>query len=154
MTHHPPSPKLYLLVPWELPIQQQLSDENKFKLCHALKHFLNVLEQASCPEAATAIDQALEKLDINSISPIQLASTQTPLAPWEVEDFDIYFDVSHVQAQEPAVCMVRSLLVSYQAFLILSYQGSDFDLTQAEQQRQGFRSYVYLIARVFDLSLE
>ncbi|HEY9629826.1 MAG TPA: hypothetical protein V6C84_21175 [Coleofasciculaceae cyanobacterium] len=146
--------KLYLLVPWDLPIQQQLSDIDNVKLQRSLKQFLKALEQHSVQEAIAIIHQELAYLDISAVVPIQLSSTQTPLNAWEVEDFDSYFEVTHVQTQEPAVCMVWSLLVAYQVFLVLSDRGSDFDQTQVEQQRQGFKGYVYLLARVFNLNLE
>lgn len=146
--------KLYLLVPWELPIQQQLSGSEKVILERSLQQFLKALSQHSIQEAIIALDQALANLDISSIVPMHLTSTQTPLDVSEIEDFDNYFEVSHVQAQEPAICMVWSLLIAYQVFLMLSDQGSEFDRTQVELQKQGFRSYVYLLARAFNLNLD
>lgn len=146
--------KLYLLVPWDLPIQQQLSDSDKATLERSLQQFLKALSQQSIQEAITSLDQALANLDISSIVPMQLTSTQTPLNISEVEDFDNYFEASHVQTQEPAICMVWSLLVAYQVFLMLSDRGSEFDQTQVELQKQGFRSYIYLLARVFNLNLD
>lgn len=154
MTHPVLPIKLYLLVPWDLPIQQPLSEGDKVTLERSLKQFIKALEQHLVQEAITTIHQALAHLDVNSVVPIQLTSTQTPLNAREVEDFDTYFEVSHVQTQEPAICMVWSLLVSYQVFLILSDRGSDFDQTQVELQKQGFRSYIDLLARVFNLNLE
>lgn len=154
MTHPVLPTKLYLLVPWDLPIQQPLSEDDKVTLERSLKQFIKALEQHLVQEAITTIHQALAHLDVNSVVPIQLASTQTPLNVWEVEDFDTYFEVSHVQTREPAICMVWSLLVAYQVFLILSDRGSDFDRTQVELQKQGFRSYIDLLARVFNLNLE
>ena len=154
MTYPALPPRLYLLVPWELPIQQPLNDVHKAKLERSLKQFLIALEQATYQAASTTIHQELANLDVSSTAPVQLTSTQTCLDPCEVEDFDAYFEISHVQTQEPAICMVWSLLVSYQAFLTLTHQGGDFDPEQVELQKQGFRHYVYVLARVFSLDLE
>jgi hypothetical protein len=154
MTHPVLPTKLYLLAPWDLPIQQQLSDCDRVILELSLRQFLKASEQQSVQEAIITLEQALANLDISSAVPIQLASTHTPLDVWEVEDFDTYFEVSHIQTQEAASCMLWGLLVTYQAFLVLSDQGSNFDRTQVELQKQGFRSYIYLLARVFDLNLE
>jgi hypothetical protein len=149
-----PLSKLCLVAPWDLPIQQQLSDAHCSQLQRSLKQFLKALEQTSYQEAITTINQELVNLDISSVVSLELSSTQTKLKPWEVEDFDTYFEISHVQTQETAICMVWSLLVTYHAFLVLSHQGSDFDPTQVELQRQGFRSYAFLLARVFSLNLK
>ncbi|MBW4550121.1 MAG: hypothetical protein KME35_03265 [Aphanocapsa sp. GSE-SYN-MK-11-07L] len=154
MIHPVLPPRLYLLAPWDLPIQQQLSDVHRAKLQRSLKQFLKALEQTSYQEAVTTINQELANLDVRSVASVQLSSTQTPLKSWEIEDFDTYFEVSHVQTHEPAVCMVWSLMVTYQAFLVLKHQGSDFDLAQVELQKEGFRSYVFLLARVFSLNFE
>jgi len=154
MTHPVLPSKLYLLVPWDLPIQQQLSGSEKVILELSLQQFLKALNQHSIQEASIILEQALANLDISSVVPIQLTSTQTPLDVSEVEDFDNYFEVNHVQTQEPAICMVWSLLVAYQVFLMLNERGSEFDRTQVELQKQGFTSYVYLLARVFNLNLD
>lgn len=153
MTYPVLPPRLYLVVPWDLPTQQPLNEVDKAQLEYSLKQFLIALEQESHQVATTIIHQALLNLDISSVVPVQLTSTQTVLKPREIEDFDTYFEISHVQTQTPAVCMVWSLLVSYQAFLALLEQGDNFNPEHGEVQRQGFKSYVYLLARVFNLDL-
>lgn len=154
MTKDALPPQLYLLVPWDLPIQEQLNEANKAKLCQALKQLLQALEQASDREALATINQELANLDISNIFPAPVSSTKTPLKPWEVEDFDNYFNVSHVQTQEPAICVVWSLLTAYQSFLTLNRYGSNFDPAQVELLKEGFRTYAYLLERVFNLCLE
>lgn len=145
---------LYLLPPWELPIQQQLSEADEVKLRQALKQLLQALEQTSCQEALAMINQELANLDMGNVSPLSLSSTKTPLKPWEVEDFDNYFGVTHVHSQEPAICIVWSLLMTYQAFLILNLYSDKLDPAQVVLQKRGFKGYVYLLARIFSLSLE
>ncbi|ABW31362.1 hypothetical protein [Acaryochloris marina] len=147
-------PRLYLVVPWDLPIQHPLDDVYKDKLERSLKQFLIALDQDSDQVAQAIINRELSRLDLSSVSPIALTSTQTALKPCEVEDFDAYFEVNHVQTNEPATCMIWSLLVSYQAFLTLCQQKHDFYLEHITQQKQGFRSYTNLLSRVFDLNLE
>lgn len=156
MTNNVLPSRLYLLVPWDLPIEQQLSETEQFKLHQALKQLLQALVQVSDQEALAIINQELANLDLGNVLPAHISSTTTPLKPWEVEDFDNYFNVSHVQTQEPAVCVVWSLLTSYQIFLTLSLSdyGSNFDPTQIELLKEGFRTYVYLLERVFNLCLE
>jgi hypothetical protein len=149
----PLSHPLHLLVPWELPTQIQLSDVHQAQLCRTLSQFLRSLKQP--PRQAIAIlDHELAVLDAGKIVPVNAASTKTLLKVWEVEDFDHYFDAIHVQAQEPAICLVMSLLLSYRVFLILIQQEYPFEQRYVEQQKRGFASYAYLLARVFDLNLE
>lgn len=146
--------RLYLLAPWDLPIQQQLSEANEVKLRQVLKQLLQALEQTSTQEALAMVNQELVNLDTGNVSPVPISSTKTLLTPWEIEDFDNYFGVSHVQTQEPAICLVRSLLVAYQTFLTLNHYSSGLDPGQVALQKRGFKSYVYLLARIFSLSLE
>lgn len=154
MSQNASTPLLYLLVPWDLPIEQQLSKANKTKLCKALNQLLQALKQTSHQEALATVNQGLATLDIGNVSPAQVCSTKTPLKSWEVEDYDNYFGVAHVQSQKPAECIVSSVLVAYQTFLILNCQTSRFDRTQLELQKRGFESYVRLLERVFNLCLE
>lgn len=146
--------QLYLLLPWDLPVQEQLTEAEKTRLCKALHQLLQALENTSYQQALDLLDQELATLDMDDIHPIEMPSTQTPLKVWEVEDYDRYFDIVHVQAQAPAICLVRGVLLTYRMFLVLSHQNRDLDPLQVKQQKQGFASYVYLLARVFHLPLE
>jgi hypothetical protein len=146
--------RLYLLPPLDLPVEQQLSEANEVKLRQALKQLLHALELSSKREALNIINQELVALDMSHVFPASVSSTQTALKLWEVEDFNNYFKLMHVQTQEPAVCVVWSLFTSYKAFLLLDESDSEFDSTQVEFLKEGFRCYAYLLARVFKLSLE
>ncbi|NEP60332.1 MAG: hypothetical protein F6K31_25570, partial [Symploca sp. SIO2G7] len=79
--------QLYLLAPWDLPIQQQLSEANEIKLRQALKQLLQTLNRPSSQEALNIINQELANLDISHVFPAAIASTKTALQPWEVFDF-------------------------------------------------------------------
>lgn len=154
MTKNTLPPRLYLLLPWDLPIEQQLSEDNQVKLRQALKQLLKALMQTSDGDALATINQELANLDIGNVFPASVSSTKTPLKAWEVEDFDNYFNVMHVQTEEPAICVVWSLLTAYQLFLTLNRYGSNFDPTQVALLKKGFKTYAYLLERVFDLRLE
>lgn len=145
---------LYLIVPWELPIEQQLCEADKAKICKALNQLLQALKQTSHQKALATVNQGLANLNLVDVSPAQASSTKTPLKLWEIEDFDKYFGVIHVQTPEPAVCLVTSVLVAYQTFLALNDYSSRFNPDQVELQKRGFESYARLLARVFNLCLE
>lgn len=146
--------RLFLLAPWDLPIQQRLRGVEEVKVRQALKQLLQALEQPSYQEALAMINQELANLDVSDVSPVPITFTKTPLKPWEVEDFDNYFGVRHVHSQKPAICIVRSLLMTYQTLLTLNHDSGKLDPAQVAVQKRGFRGYVYLLARVFSLSLE
>ena len=147
--------QLDLLVPWDLPIEQHLSEANQARVGQALNQLLQALSQTSYETALAIIDSLLVQLDTVEISSTQVASTKTALKSWEVEDFDRYFGVNHVQTQETALCIVRSLLLAVsRMFLLLYDQNNHFDPTQVERQKQGYISYVRLLSRVFNISLE
>ena len=147
-------PKLYLIVPWDLPVQQQLDDVCKAKVERSLQQFFLALEQDSYRDAIAIVHQEIANLDVGEATPAEFASSQTFLQPEAIEEFDEYFEVIHAQAKEPAICIVWSFLVAYQAFLDLADRTSDFDPECVDLQTQGFRSYAYMLARVFSLNLK
>jgi hypothetical protein len=80
--------------------------------------------------------------------------TKTSLKTWEIEDFDQFFGLKHVQAREPAECLVASILTAYRAWLELNRCTSlDSAKLDIESQKNGFKSCVSLLARVFNLDL-
>jgi hypothetical protein len=149
----PDLPILELLVPWELPTEQPLNPSDQLRVGQALRQFLRALE-SSHEAAIQLVDQALAELGPVATSPAQPSSTKTPLKQLEVEDFDVYFAAVHVQSADPVGCLVQSLLVTYRRLLSLWLQDERFDPVQIAQQKQGFVSYVYLLGRVFHLTLD
>lgn len=154
MSESEPMPKLELLVPWDLPIEQQLSEANKAKLSEVLNQLLQALKQTSPQKALVTINQSLSFLGTVEVYSAEISSTKASLESWEVEDFNDYFGINHVKTQEPALCLVRGVLVAYQTFLHLSSQSSRLDPAQVELQKRGFASYARLLGRVFNLRLE
>lgn len=146
--------RLYLLAPWDLPIEQQLSETNKVKLCQSLQKLLQALDCSSSQEALNIIIQELANLDISHVLPASVFCTQTSLKPWEVEDFNNYFKLMHVQTKEPEICVLWTLFFAYRTFLMLNESGSEFDAVEIECLKEGFRQYAYLLARVFSITLE
>ncbi|MFE4108012.1 hypothetical protein [Almyronema epifaneia] len=146
-------PQLYLLVPWDLPSQMRLSAAHQVRLSKALCCLLRSLEESPADAIAT-LEQALATLNSYPVKPAEIVTTQTPLKSWEVADFDQYFNVTHVQAQEPSTCLVASVLLTCRTFFLLLQQDYDFDPTQIERQKRGFVSQAHLLARVFNLDLE
>lgn len=153
MTENYSSFQLELLVPWDLPIEHQLSEANKAKISQAIKLLLQALNETSPEVALIAINEALTTLKTAEVSPAKVFMSKTSLQSWEVEDYDRYFEVNHVQAQEPATCIIRSVLVAYQTFLTLIQQSNCFDPAQVKLQKQGLISYARLLERVFQLNL-
>ncbi|QLE54760.1 hypothetical protein [Nostoc sp. TCL26-01] len=146
--------QLYLLVPWDLPIEQELNEVDKNKLYKILSQFLLVLKEPVVPEALITINQILANLEMVDIITAKISSTETSLKAGEVEDFDNYFGVTHIKTQETAICLIKSVILAYKNFLEISQNFHDVDLIQVELQKRGFATYIYLIARVFSLNLE
>lgn len=154
MTNNSLPPQLHLLVPWELPVEEQLSESNRSKIRQVLKHLLQALDELSNQKALAIINQELANLDISSISPALISSTETSLKPWEVEDFNDCFKLSHVTTKDKSICIVWGLLVVYKTLLVLDEDGNQFDPKFLKNLEEGLKSYIYLLERVFSLSLE
>ncbi|NJL61671.1 MAG: hypothetical protein HC903_07390 [Methylacidiphilales bacterium] len=142
--------QLSLLVPWELPIDGELSSSYQIKLTKALAELLQALADSDVQQSIVTLEKLIADLEVYEVFTPEEISTNTTLKYWEVEDFDTYFDVRHVQSHEPEICLIQGLLVTCQRFLYLSQLDSTFiDINQLELQRDGFKSYIQLIARVF-----
>ncbi|MCJ8282735.1 MAG: hypothetical protein MJK14_23690 [Rivularia sp. ALOHA_DT_140] len=153
MTHYDEYSQLDLLVPWDLPIDEQLTQADTVKLSQALVQILTALQQVDTSAALVIIQDELSKLASVDISPAKISSTKTPLKKWEVEDFDRHFGVNHVESQQPAFCILKSLMLAvYQMFILLDKQNNPkFDSVQLERQKQGYISYIHLLSRVYHL---
>ena len=145
--------QLDLLVPWDLPIDEQLSEADTVKLSQALRQILKALEQVETSAALVIIQDGLSKLAFVDIFPAKISSTKTPLKKWEVEDFDRHFGIDHVKTQKPAFCIVKSLMLAiHRMFILLDKQNNPkFDSIQIERQKQGYISYIQLLSRVYHL---
>jgi len=154
MNQHALPSNLYLVVPGDLPVEQQLNEVKKVRLCRSLNQLLQALVQTSNQAALTMINQELANFNLSGIFPCQPSVTKTPLKPWEVEDYNNYFQVSHIRTQDPAFCVVHSLLTAYQLFLAFDDRDREFDAFQVRLLKEGLKSYIFLLARVFGLQLE
>jgi hypothetical protein len=147
--------QLNLLVPWELPVELELSQINQVRIKKALTELLQAITESDVQQGIVMLENAITDLEVYDAFTPQVDSTNTTLKYWEVEDFDTYFYVRHVQTLEPELCLVHGLLLACQAFLYLSQEDSSLiDINQLELQREGFKSSAYLIGRVFHLNLE
>jgi hypothetical protein len=153
MTPDPP-PRLELLVPWELPTEHPLDSADRIRVGRALQRLLLALQEGSPPIALQQIAQALTDLGTVPTTIAQPANTKTSLKQPQIEEFDQYFETSHVHSVDPAGCIVQSLLVTYWRSLHLWQQQPDLDPQPMQLQKQGLISYIHLLARVFHLDLE
>ena len=145
--------ELDLLIPWDIPLDYKLDLKQKEKLSRSLNLLLESLKLISIDEALKKIEQALENLGSVESIKVKIDQTKTSLKSWEVQDYDNYFEINRIQTEEPAACLIKSLLVNCQAFLLVCKNHQKLDITQVEMQKQGFISYAYLLARNFQLDI-
>ena len=144
--------QLNLLVPELLPAQNELSDTNKEKVLLSLKIALQSLDVDSPERARSQVDRALIVLNPTDIINTDFY-TQDAHNHRGTLDYDEYFNIKHVKSKQPEICLVKSVLVAYQCFLLLCNETSKLNLENIKIQRQGFRNYFQLLSRVFNLSL-
>ncbi len=142
---------LELLMPWDLPLDQYLSPTDRRRIDRALRQLLQALAQPSPPAALMRIRQALTTLGEVDTQTASIPNTQTALKPWEVEDYDRYFQIRHVHSEQSALCLVTGLLLTCQKFFEIYIQTPWLDTHQVKQQQQGFISYAQLLQRMFEL---
>jgi hypothetical protein len=154
MTHNSLPSQLYLLFPGNLPIEQQLSSSNQVKIRQALQNLLQALNESSNRQALVILNRELANLDLSNICPASIPSTQTLLKPWEVEDFNQCFKLAHVKTEDKSICLVWGLLTVYKTLLVLERDNPKFNPSRVTDLKEGLKSHIYLLGRVFNLSLE
>ena len=154
MSHMIFSDTLILLQPDYLPSSHKVN-KSKDKLCTVINLLRQALAETSQQDALTTINQALDILGpVEVIETGETLPTNTSLKTWQIEDFDQFFDLKHVQAREPAECLVASILTAYRAWLELNCCTSlDSTKLEVDSQKNGFKSCVSLLVRVFNLNL-
>jgi hypothetical protein len=155
MSHIIFSDTLILLRPDYLPSSHKVN-ESKEKLCTVINLLRQALAESSQQRALTTINLALDILGpVEIIEAGETLPTNTSLKTWQIEDFDQFFGLKHVQTRDPAECLVASILTAYRAWLELncctSHESAELEV---ESQKNGFKSCVSLLARVFNLDLE
>jgi hypothetical protein len=155
MSHIIFSDTLILLRPDYLPSSHKVN-ESKEKLCTVINLLRQALAESSQQRALTTINLALDILGpVEIIETGETLPTNTSLKTWQIEDFDQFFRLKHVQARDPAECLVASILTAYRAWLELNCSTShESEKLEVESQKNGFKSCVSLLARVFNLDLE
>ena len=149
------SDTLILLRPDYLPSSHKVN-ESKDKLCTVIHLLRKAVGETSQQDALTTINLALDILGpVEVIENGETPPSNTSLKTWQIEDFDQFFGLKHVQAKEAAECLVASVLAAYRAWLELNCCSSlESENLQVESQKNGFTSCVSLLARVFNLDLE
>lgn len=146
---------LILLRPDYLFMSYQVS-KSKDKLCTIFNLLQQALDETSDQNALSTLKQAIEILGpVEVIETREILPTNTSLEQWEIDDFNQFFALKHVQARDPAECLIASVLTAYCALLELncctSLESAKLEL---ESQKIGFKSCVNLLIRVFNLCSE
>jgi len=136
-----------------LPSQSELSETSKASIFPSLNLALESLDIDCLEQSIEKVDRALAILKSDNILPGYLKSKDTKKSQ-EALDYDHYFNVKHVKSSEPEICLLKSILVAYQRFLILEKEGEKTNLENIKIQQQGFKTYFLLFARVYNLITE
>ncbi|MEH1848181.1 MAG: hypothetical protein V7L25_25185 [Nostoc sp.] len=82
MCHDAPLQQLELLVPWELPLETQLSQSNQIKLTKALTELLTALAESDVEQGIVTLQNTIAELEIYDTFTAQVTSTNTTLKYW------------------------------------------------------------------------
>ncbi|MEO1396827.1 MAG: hypothetical protein AAFV90_28435 [Cyanobacteria bacterium J06634_5] len=145
---------LDLLVPWDIPLECQLSEPVKQQIEKSLRSLLTALNNPDLVQARLQIHQLINTLPTPNTRPAQVKSTKTALSNAAVEDYDTYFHITHIQAEGPddtGLTLTQGILTNCHKFLTLCCDTPDLDAKHVSQQKQGFISYITLLSRVFHI---
>jgi len=149
------SDTLDLLVPWDIPLECQLSEPIKQHIEESLRSLLGALNNPDLVQARLQIHQLINTLPTPNTRPAQVKSTKTALSNAAVEDYDTYFHTTHIQAEGPddtGLTLTQGILTNCHKFITLCCDTPDLDAQQISQQKQGFISYITLLSRIFHIT--
>jgi hypothetical protein len=139
---------LYLLPPTALPVQSDTIAKPKIQ--SAIQQLHQALEASDITTSLALIEQAMSGLGEIPVESIINDQTQTKLPLWEVEDYDQYFQVSHIQSAHSDRCLLYGLLTTCHRFFQMLQQGdTKFDPKLVARSRDGFASYTHLLQRIY-----
>jgi len=143
----------FLIRPELLSSTYALSISSQEKLSRVLQIFLGALAETSDEKALQKLDRALEILEpLNAIEPDKINSTHNGLQAWEIQEYDNFFGLSHVQTKQPADCLLASIILAYRTLLELNIRDSTIpEHSNIETLKIGFKSSAKLLMRTFNL---
>ncbi|MEL6489618.1 MAG: hypothetical protein AAFV85_18520 [Cyanobacteria bacterium J06634_6] len=150
---------LNLLVPWDIPLACQLSEPIKQQIEASLRSLLQALNTPNLSTAHHQIHQLLSTLPAPKTQPAQVNTTKTALSTTDVEDYDTYFHITHVQPaptqtssdEATALILTQGLLTNCYKFTTLCLTTPTLSSQHITQQKQGFISYLLLLTRTFNI---
>ncbi|MEM9087113.1 MAG: hypothetical protein AAGC93_00015 [Cyanobacteria bacterium P01_F01_bin.53] len=146
---------LDLLVPWDIPLECQLSEPVKQQIEESLRSLITALNNPDLVQARLQILQLINTLPTPNTHPAQVKSTKTALSNAAVEDYDTYFHITHIQAEgsdDIGLSLTQGILSNCYKFISLCCDSPDLEPKQVSQQKQGFISYITLLFRVFHIN--
>jgi len=149
-----PQNTLDLLVPWDIPLECNLSEPVKQQIEDSLRSLLQALTNPDLSKAHTQITHLLTTFPTSNTHPAKIKTTKTALSPAAVEDYDTYFGITHIQTtteEDTALTLTRGLLTNCHKFITLCRTTPTLDPQHITQQKQGFISYIHLLTRVFNI---
>ncbi|MEL7226031.1 MAG: hypothetical protein AAF810_18805 [Cyanobacteria bacterium P01_D01_bin.36] len=158
---HPNNPSerssdtLDLLVPWDIPLECQLSEPVKKQIGEGLRSLLKILNTPNLSQSHHQITHLLTTFPKPKTQPAQVKSTKTALSPAAVEDFDTYFKTNHIQTKtddDTALTLTYGLITNCHKFITLCHHTPQLSPQHVTQQKQGFISYSLLLTRVFNIN--
>ena len=132
-------------------------NEHQQILCRGLNLLQQAIAESSYQSTLAIVDEAFETLGSVEIIDSEEIHTTKSLEPWEIEDYDNFFGLMHIQARYPPKCLVTSLLTVYQVWLELNRKTLIESVELAKElktQQIGFKNCVNLLAKSSILSLE
>lgn len=142
---------LKLVAPWNLPVNLQLSVDERQKVKTAICLFKSALETEDVGSALKMVNELLATVDDPTTQPCTKPSEKQLLNSKEIEVYDQYFGVKHVTSSFPPMTLIRSLAETCRAFLLVRLQHQQLDTRQVELQRAGYLCHTNLLERVFNL---
>jgi hypothetical protein len=142
---------LYLLKPQDLLNNYQISQPVKIQLYLAIEKLLQAIDLDSHLSVFNIIQTTLQELMPIETIPLEADSLSDTLLKYsQIQEFDQYMDIKHVQAKEPTKLIVASILTAYLGFQEILV---NFALEPSETKilQLGFHSYAHLLTRVFNL---
>jgi hypothetical protein len=125
-------------------------------LVQVLHLIWQALNETPSPQAICIIAQAELILSTSQHHnwSFNIANVTVPLKALDIQDYDQFFAVRRIQSDSPIEAIIASLTTAIHSFLDICLHKPEIEPILIDRQIEGFKNYVQLLARLFDVHLE
>ncbi|MEM8844632.1 MAG: hypothetical protein AAGB35_06260 [Pseudomonadota bacterium] len=142
--------RLELISPWSLEPEMLIEEDYRVK-AHSILKRINLLLDEPAQVAKESILSIESEWEMTSRSKLVVDMSNTSLSNDDIQTYDTYFGISHVQDEKPGLSLIDSFVISLKRFYELIDNLDETHNESIKIQLEGFKAHSHLLLRVLNL---